>query len=66
MPDSMLVYEVFYLINQAKSMKKIQILDIKLTKKEQLIADRLSTKESGRIIGGIIGEGQLPPDVWCA
>ncbi len=47
-------------------MKKIQILDIKPTKKEQFIANRLSTKESGIIIGGIIGEGPLPPDVWCA
>jgi hypothetical protein len=47
-------------------MKKIKILDIKLTKEEQLIANQLSTKESGRIIGGIIGEGLLPPDVWCA
>jgi hypothetical protein len=47
-------------------MKKIQILDIKLTKKEQLIANQLSTKESGRIMGGIIGEEPLPPDVWCA
>jgi hypothetical protein len=56
----------FSLINQIKSMKKIKILDIKLTKKEQLIANQLSTKESGRIIGGIIGEGSLPPDVWCA
>jgi transcriptional regulator CtsR len=45
-------------------MKTIQILDIKPTEKEQIIENQLSTienqlstKELGRIIGGIVYEG---------